>query len=186
MTSTAAKTTTTDAHSAARHQVFLGLGSNMGDRDAHLVAALQELAAVATIEQISAVYDTAPMHYTSQPRFHNIVCQAETTLTPVALLREAKAIERRLGRQPGPRYGPRYGPRVIDIDVLLYDQVVLQTDELTLPHPRLAERAFVLVPLAEIAPDVVHPALGQTMRELLGRVVVSDVQRVGTLPRTGR
>ncbi|MGE5335129.1 MAG: 2-amino-4-hydroxy-6-hydroxymethyldihydropteridine diphosphokinase [Nitrososphaerota archaeon] len=179
---TTTTTTTTNAHSTPRHQVFLGLGSNIGDRDAHLVAALQELAAVATIERISAVYDTAPMHYTSQPRFHNIVCQAETTLTPDALLREAKAIERRLGRQPG----PRYGPRVIDIDVLLYDQVVLQTDELTLPHPRLAERAFVLVPLVEIAPDVVHPALGQTMRELLGRVAVSDVQRVGTLPRIGR
>lgn len=180
MTSTAtktAKTTTTDAHSAARHQVFLGLGSNMGDRDAHLVAALQELAAIATIEQVSAVYDTAPMHYTSQPRFHNIVCQAETALTPIALLREAKAIERRLGRQPG----PRYGPRVIDIDILLYGQIVLDTPELTIPHARLAERAFALKPLAEIAPSLRHPALGATIAELAAAVSQQDVQAIGPL-----
>lgn len=182
MTPPAATTGTTEEHNAPRHQVFLGLGSNIGDRDAHLVAALQALAEAATVGRVSSVYDTAPLHYTSQPRFHNIACQVETDLTPIALLREAKAIERRLGRVKG----PRYGPRVIDVDLLLYDQLILETSELTLPHPRLAERAFVLAPLAEIAPEAVHPVLGLTMRELLERVARSDVQRVGPLPRIQR
>ena len=155
----------TDEHEATHHRVFLGLGSNIGDRDAHLAAALEALATVVTVERVSSVYDTAPMHYTSQPRFHNLVCEGETALAPIALLRSVKEIERRLGRTQG----PRYGPRVIDIDLLFYDQLVLQSDALTLPHPRLPERAFVLAPLAEIAPMLTHPVLGDTMAVLLQR-----------------
>ncbi len=162
--------------------VYLGLGSNIGDRDANLTAAVQALGAVVTVERVSSVYDTAPMHVTDQPRFHNLVCQATTDLTPPALLHAAKAIERQLGRADG----PRYGPRLIDIGVLLYDQLVLHTDELTVPHPRLAERAFVLAPLAEIAPKMVHPVLGETMSFLLSHLTESDVRRVGPLPQCER
>lgn len=171
-----------DQDNASRHHVYLGLGSNLGDRDAHLAAAIEALAPFVTVEHISSVYDTAPLHYTDQPRFHNLVCMGETTLPPLALLHEVKEIERCLGRQAG----PRYGPRVIDIDLLLYDQLILQSPELTIPHPRLAERAFVLAPLAEIAPTLAHPVLGETMATLLERLAESDVQRVGPLPRFGR
>jgi 2-amino-4-hydroxy-6-hydroxymethyldihydropteridine diphosphokinase len=126
------------------------------------------------------VYDTAPMLYTNQPRFHNLVCQATTSLSPDALLHAVKEIERQLGRTSG----PRYGPRVIDIDVLLYDRLILNTPALTIPHPRMAERAFVLAPMAELAPTLTHPALGETIAELLRRVPESDVERVGTLPQS--
>lgn len=170
-----------DQQSRARHSVYLGLGSNLGDRDAHLAAAIQALAPVVSIDRISSIYDTAPMHVTDQPRFHNLVCAGETDLPPVALLHAVKEIERRLGRQQG----PRYGPRVIDIDLLFYDQLVLQTEELTLPHPRIGERAFVLAPLAEIASTLVHPLLGETAAKLLQQVPTDGVERVGPLPHVG-
>ena len=162
------------------HHVYLGLGSNISDRDAHLAAALEALAPILTIERVSSVYDTAPMLVTDQPRFHNLAIAATTRLSPQELLRGVKAIEHALGRTDG----PRYGPRVIDIDLLFYDQLVLQTDELTLPHSRIAERAFVLAPLAEIAPTLTHPALGETVTEMLRRVAGSDVRRLGPLPHS--
>lgn len=164
---------------AAIHTVYLGLGSNIGDRDANLSAALRALAAIVTVERVSSVYDTAPMLYTNQPRFHNLVCQATTSLSPGALLHAAKEIERQLGRSSG----PRYGPRVIDIDLLLYDRLILNTPTLTIPHPRMPERVFVLAPLAELAPSLTHPVLGETMAELLLRAPESDVERVGPLPQ---
>lgn len=164
------------------HHIYLGLGSNIADRDAHLAAALRALAALIVIERISSVYDTAPMHVTDQPRFHNLALAAATSRGPLELLRAVKAIERDLGRTAG----PRYGPRVIDIDLLFYDQLVLQSDELTLPHPRLTERAFVLAPLAEIAPALIHPALGKSVADLLRRVAGSDVRRLGPLPHSVR
>lgn len=164
------------------HSVYLGLGSNISDRDAHLAAALDALAPILTIERVSSVYDTAPMLVTDQPRFHNLALAATTDLSPQELLHSVKAIERALGRTDG----PRYGPRVIDIDLLFYDQLILHTDELTIPHPRLAERAFVLAPLAEIAPTLTHPALGETAAEMLRRVAGSDVRRLGPLPHSER
>lgn len=164
---------------AAIHTVYLGLGSNIGDRDANLSAALRALAAIVTVERVSSMYDTAPMLYTNQPRFHNLVCQATTSLSPGALLHAAKEIERQLGRSSG----PRYGPRVIDIDLLLYDRLILNTPTLTIPHPRMPERVFVLAPLAELAPSLTHPVLGETMAELLLRAPESDVERVGPLPQ---
>jgi len=144
------------------HVVYLGLGSNLGDRDAHLRAALAALAPYVRIDRVSSVYETAPLHVLDQPDFHNIACRGETRLAPLALLRAAKGIERALGRVPG----PRYGPRIIDIDLLLYDEATLETPELTLPHPRMAERAFVLVPLAEIAPEARPPAPGRDIASL--------------------
>lgn len=157
--------------------VYLGLGSNLGDRDAHLRRALAALAPEVSIARLSSVYDTAPVLVTDQPRFHNIVCACQSGLAPLALLSYIKRVEEELGRAPG----PRYGPRVIDIDILLYGQIVLDTPELTIPHARLAERAFALKPLAEIAPSLRHPALGATIAELAAAVSQQDVQAIGPL-----
>jgi 2-amino-4-hydroxy-6-hydroxymethyldihydropteridine diphosphokinase len=156
---------------------YLGLGSNLGDRAGNLRAALAALAVHLTIQQVSSVYDTAPQLVLDQPRFLNAALSGATDLDPLALLRAAKAAEVALGRVPG----LRYGPRVIDIDLLLVDQLVLSTRELTLPHPRLSERAFALLPLAEIAPDLRHPVLGSTMAELAALALLGDARRLGPL-----
>lgn len=154
------------------HTVFLGLGANLGDRQGNISQALQLLRQYLTIERISACYETAPVGYLAQPDFINIACQASTDLPPEELLRFVKQVEQRMGRLAT----FRYGPRLIDIDILLYDDLVLDTPELTIPHPRMAERAFVLAPLAEIAPDAVHPVLGRSAAELLTQVDQSGVR----------
>lgn len=160
-----------------RHTVYLGLGSNQGDRDELLRMALRLLAPDVTIARVSSVYDTAPMLVTEQPRFRNIAAAGTTHLAPGDLLRVAKRVEADLGRRPGPRYGPRQ----IDIDIELYDDTVLDTPELTIPHARMTERGFVLAPLAELAPDLRHPVLGLTISELLRRLGPTDMRRVGPL-----
>jgi len=143
--------------------VYLGLGSNLGDRKHNLAQALELLSKHVVIELISSVYETEPAGYREQPLFLNAVCRISTGLNPEKLLRLAKKIEAKLGRTPG---FPN-APRPIDIDILFYDNQVLNDKELTIPHPRLAERAFVLVPMAEIAPDLVHPGNKKTVKELL-------------------
>jgi 2-amino-4-hydroxy-6-hydroxymethyldihydropteridine diphosphokinase len=135
--------------------VYLSLGSNLGDRRANLAAALKCLRETpgVHIHKVSRAYRTAPIGVREQPEFLNLAAGVRTTLEPLELLRATKNIERGLGRT----LGERWGPRVIDIDILIYEGVAMETEELTLPHPRLTERAFVMVPLAEIAPDLALP-----------------------------
>jgi 2-amino-4-hydroxy-6-hydroxymethyldihydropteridine diphosphokinase len=145
------------------YRAYLGLGTNLGDRLENLRAAANALLPNVKVLRESPVYETAPWGYTQQPAFLNQVVEIETRLTPFKLLAYVKAVEVWLGRTPN----FRYGPRLIDIDILLYDDLVLQTPELIIPHPHLTERAFVLVPLADLAPDLKLPNTEQTIRELL-------------------
>ena len=151
--------------------VYLALGSNLGDRAGTLASAVEQLRASVTIDRVSAVYETAPMYVTDQPAFLNMAVRGLTTLPPWELLRFVKRIEAVLGRTEG---GERFGPRPIDIDILMYGSLVMFAPELQIPHPRIAERAFVLCPLADIAADVRHPALGLTVADLLATVPERD------------
>lgn len=160
--------------------VTLALGSNLGDRAANLAAAVAALAERVAVERLSAVYETPPMYVTDQPAFLNMALTGHTGLEPLALLRLAKRIEAALGRSGG---GVRFGPRPVDVDILFYGNRIVRDPELEIPHPRIAERAFVLVPLAEIAPDLLHPALGATVAELVNLVPGRDeVHRRFRLP----
>src|SRR5436305_6732577 len=136
-------------------RVYLSLGSNLGDRLCNLRAALEALQHLATVVAISSVYDTEPVGMTDQPGFLNIAVSADVKQTPHVLLRLIKKIEEDVGRRP--TY--RWGPRVIDLDILLYGDRVIESPDLVIPHPEMAGRAFVLVPLAEIAPGAIHPVL---------------------------
>ena len=175
--------------------VYLALGSNLGDRAGNLRRALQTLSGdghaetvheggpagppLLILDAVSPCYETEPAYVLDQPRFYNLACRAATDMAPLDLLHDLKRLETALGRKPG----LRFGPRVIDLDILFYNDLVLDSAELTLPHPRLHERAFVLVPLADIAPGLVHPVLGLTiavLRDKLGDVG-SSIWRVENL-----
>jgi len=141
---------------------YLSLGSNLGHREANIASALKMLGQEAWILKVSSLYETEPVGYKDQPWFLNCVCSVETDLSPQALLKFVKAIERKLGR----REDIRFGPRLIDIDILFYNSLILDSPDLIIPHPRLVERAFVLLPLREIAPALVHPLVRATIEEL--------------------
>ncbi|MBN1484743.1 MAG: 2-amino-4-hydroxy-6-hydroxymethyldihydropteridine diphosphokinase [Chloroflexia bacterium] len=142
---------------------LIGLGSNLGDRTAYLRRALVLLAQLGQLQAVSSVYETPPWGYQEQPSFLNAACRLNTDLPAPALLEEMLHLEQDQGRQRQ----RHWGPRTIDLDLLFYDDLVLQTAGLTLPHPLLHQRAFVLVPLAEIAPHWLHPQQGRTVLELL-------------------
>ena len=156
--------------------VYLSLGSNIGDRERHLREALERLTAAGVkVQRVSPVYETEPVEYTDQRWFLNVVAECETELFPLQLLARTQRIERALGRV---RTTPK-GPRTIDIDILLYGSTTVKTTELEVPHPRMAERRFVLAPLADLAPDLRHPATGRSVREMLEGVAGQTVRRPG-------
>ncbi len=146
--------------------VYMGLGSNLGDRVANLKEGVSCLAPDVCVEVVSSLYETEPVGYTDQPWFLNAVVRATTVLSPQELLVHCQDVERGLGRQPS----FRNAPRPLDIDILLYNDLVLDAPDLVIPHPRLHERAFALIPLNEIAPTLRHPRLGVTVADLLARL----------------
>ena len=143
--------------------VYLGLGTNLGDRRANLRRALAHLRQLTEVEAVSRVYESEPVGFLEQPDFWNLVVRVRTQLDPKELFHRIKQIERELGRSES----FRNAPRVIDIDILTYDQLVLDDRELSLPHPRLHERSFVLLPLGDLAPDFRHPETKATLPEML-------------------
>lgn len=151
-------------------KAYVGLGSNLGEREATIRTALDHLSRLPETQlvQVSSLYDTAPVGELDQPTFLNAVAVLETGLDARSLFWNMLLIERRLGRVRHP--GRRFGPRTIDLDLLLFGDETIDLPDLKVPHPELARRAFVLVPLVEVDPHAVHPALGLTMTDLLSRL----------------
>jgi len=146
--------------------VLLSLGSNIGDRAEALSTAIDALPPAVIVDRVSTFHETEPMYVTDQPAYLNAALLGRTDLEPEALLATLKDLERDLGRSPSRRYGPRR----IDIDILILGDRIVSTSRLIIPHPRIAERAFVLVPAAEVAPDLRHPTLGRTIAEMAAAV----------------
>jgi len=143
--------------------VYLSLGSNVGDRAANLNTAIDRLRAFGEVVAVSSCYETEPVEFTAQPWFLNCAVALDTEQTPGQLLSGILDIEQQLGR----RRGQQKGPRILDIDILLFGDSIVEDAGLTIPHPAMQERRFVLEPLSEIAPDVLHPVFKRTIRELL-------------------
>ena len=157
-------------------RIFIGLGTNLGDKLANLQAALDALREFVTVTKISSIFQTTPWGYLDQDDFFNIVIEVNAILAPLELLDRLKTLESELGRTES----FRYGPRIIDMDILMYGDLIYISERLEIPHPRMTERAFVLAPFAEIAPEVVHPILKKTIEKLLSEVDSSGVRK---LPR---
>jgi 2-amino-4-hydroxy-6-hydroxymethyldihydropteridine diphosphokinase len=154
--------------------VYLALGSNVGDREANLRQALERLeAAGIRVVRRSSLYETEPLDFRDQPWFLNAVVEVKTDLFPLQLLACTQKIEREMGRR---RLTPK-GPRNIDIDILFYGRSLIETADLQVPHPRIAQRRFVLEPLSEIAPEFRHPVNGKTAREMLAAIEPQEVRR---------
>jgi 2-amino-4-hydroxy-6-hydroxymethyldihydropteridine diphosphokinase len=155
--------------------VFLGLGTNLGDRRQNLELSIQSLPPKMKVLARSQIYQSPPWGYVDQPAFLNMAVKAETALEPEALLAYIKEVEITVGRKPT----FLYGPRLIDIDILFYSNCVIHSQRLTIPHPLLQERNFVLAPLADLAPDFIHPVTKEKVADLLARVGVSDLVLYG-------
>ena len=151
--------------------IYLALGSNLGNRSENLLSAIHHLEPDIRVINCSPVYETPPWGYEDQPKFLNQVIEVETLLPPGELLAYIKNIEDQIGREET----FRYGPRSIDIDILFYDDLVIDTPPLIIPHTRIPERAFVLIPMANLSSDFRHPALGVTIEHLLGNVDIKDI-----------
>jgi 2-amino-4-hydroxy-6-hydroxymethyldihydropteridine diphosphokinase len=156
-----------------RQRVYLSLGSNTGDRTGNMLAAIERLSQIGEVVAVSSFYETEPVEFTTQPWFLNCVASLETAKSPAQVLQGALAIEQGMGR----RRTQAKGPRNIDIDVLLYGDRIVDEKGLHIPHPGLAGRRFVLEPLVEIAPDVLHPALKKTALELRDALPPGQVVR---------
>ena len=159
------------------HTVYIALGTNLGNRLANLRAAMQFMPPDVTVLAESHIYETPPWGYEDQPPFLNMVVKAETDLGPESLLGYLKQLEVQLGREGN----FRWGPRLIDLDILFYDDLVIESPPLVIPHPRLHERGFVLVPLADVAAEFVHPVLGKRVWELLKQVDVGGIQPLSAI-----
>ena len=153
--------------------VYLSLGSNVGDREARLRDALVKLATIGSVVALSSFYETEPVEFTQQPWFLNCALALETGKTPQQVMAAILGIEEEIGR----RRMQKKGPRSIDIDILLFDGAIVDSSDLTIPHPALHQRRFVLEPLAEIAPEVLHPVLKKTIRELRDALPPGQVVR---------
>jgi 2-amino-4-hydroxy-6-hydroxymethyldihydropteridine diphosphokinase len=145
---------------------YLSLGSNLGSREQNLRGAIRRISALGRVDAVSSFYETEPVEFTDQPWFLNCVMALETTAEPVQLIHELLRIEQEMGRQRV----LKKGPRSIDIDILLFGDAVVNTPELTIPHPEMARRRFVLEPLAEIAPELLHPISQKTVMQLLAEL----------------
>jgi 2-amino-4-hydroxy-6-hydroxymethyldihydropteridine diphosphokinase len=154
--------------------VYLSLGTNVGQRHQNLERAIAGLGEVMVVTAVSPIYQTPPWGLTDQPDFLNLCLAATTSLTPLDLLHFTQQLEKDLGRVKT----ARWGPRLIDIDILFYDNRILHSDKLVIPHPEIAQRAFVLIPLADIAPDLVHPQTGQTVAEMITAVDAAGIERI--------
>jgi 2-amino-4-hydroxy-6-hydroxymethyldihydropteridine diphosphokinase len=152
-------------------RAYLSLGSNLGNRQENLDRALKLLSERMRLGKVSSIYDTEPVGKVSQPRFLNLACEVFTRLSAEGLLALVKGIEQKMGR-----YSRSGEPRIIDIDIILFGDNTINARDLVIPHPQMAERSFVLIPLAEIAPDVVHPVLKKTIKEL--NKAIKEVQGV--------
>jgi 2-amino-4-hydroxy-6-hydroxymethyldihydropteridine diphosphokinase len=155
------------------HTVYLALGSNLGDRLANLKQAIAALPPQMEVKARSSIYETPPWGYEDQPKFLNQVIKAKTYLDPEPLLKHLKRLEVALGRKES---FPN-GPRLIDMDILFYDDLVLNGPPLTIPHPRLHERGFVLLPLMDINPQLVHPINKKSVREMLAGSDVKGIEK---------
>ena len=156
------------------HIAYLALGSNLGNRASNLKNAIDNLTPQMVVKKKSHIYETAPWGFANQPAFFNQVVRVETYLSPEKLIGHLKRLETALGRVPN----FQNGPRLIDMDILFFDDLVLDAEALKVPHPRLHERAFVLVPLNEIGHDLMHPVMKKSVGELLSTCDVSGVTMV--------
>ena len=154
------------------HVTYLGLGSNIGDRLQNLQAAITALEPEVHPLECSPVYETPPWGYLDQPNFLNQVVMAETELSPGELLRYLKEIEKDLGRQDS----FLNGPRKIDLDIIFFDDAVIDSPPITIPHPRMDDRGFVLLPLADLAPEFKHPVLDLSVQDMLAQVAVGGIE----------
>jgi 2-amino-4-hydroxy-6-hydroxymethyldihydropteridine diphosphokinase len=159
---------------SVHHQTYIALGTNIGDRERNLQAATNLLTASVAILKKSAIYETPPWGILDQPAFLNQVILGSTMLSPHRLLAYLKGIEEKMGREKT----IRFGPRIIDLDILIYDNVQLKRTHLTIPHPRMCERAFVLLPLFELAPDLVIPGTSRTVTQWLETVDQSGIMKL--------
>lgn len=156
-----------------RHWAYISIGSNMGDRLHNCCSGLEALCADGSVRlaALSPFYESAPVDYTDQAWFLNAVAKILTSLPPEALLRKMQAVQTAAGRKPG---GIRFGPRILDLDIIFYEDRVLRTPELTIPHERMHKRRFVLQPICDIDPTVLHPVLGQEVNNLLSRLAQEE------------